>query len=98
MNDTIVIYRQPAITWPDGMISPEDFVAVVLHRQPFDPGRVGVDGSDRSVYVKNRTRDEAIEHFDCALPEPLAERCPYRHPDTDERCVLSAGHSGVHQI
>jgi len=61
MNDTIVIYHQPARDWPDGERSREDFVAVILHRLPFDPQRVGVDGSDRTIYVGNWTRDEAIE-------------------------------------
>lgn len=64
MNDTIVIYRQPARVWPDGERSREDFVAVVLHRKPFEPvqpNRAPDAGSDRSVYVGNRTRDEAIQ-------------------------------------
>jgi hypothetical protein len=63
--DTIIVYRQPARTWHDGARSPEDFVAVVLHRIPFArPGnRYPVDGSDRTVYVGNRTRAAAIAHL-----------------------------------
>lgn len=67
MNDTIVIYRQPPVTWPDGMRSREDFVAVVLHRKPFEPvqpNRAPDAGSDRTVYVGNPSRERAIEVFE----------------------------------
>jgi hypothetical protein len=60
--DTIIVYRQPARTWPDGERSPLDFVAVVLHRVPFarPSGRYPVGGSDRTVYVGNATREGAL--------------------------------------
>jgi hypothetical protein len=60
--DTLILHRQPAQTWPDGERSPEDFVAIVLHRVPFErpANRYPVDGSDRTVYVGNRSRAEAI--------------------------------------
>lgn len=61
--DTLIVYRQRAVTWPDGQTSPEDFVAVVLHRLP-NPrearGRALPLGSDRHVYLGNRTRAAAI--------------------------------------
>lgn len=63
--DTIIVYRQPARVWPDGERSPEDFVAVVLHRVPFarPANRYPVDGSDRTVYVGNVTREGALAHL-----------------------------------
>lgn len=80
MNDTIVIYRQPARVWPDGERSREDFVAIVLHREPFEPvhpNRASDSKQDRTVYVGNPTRDEAIrwiEERELLLAVPLAER------------------------
>jgi hypothetical protein len=60
--DTLIVYRQrESAPWPDGLRSPEDFVAVVLHRQPFArPHNRLPLGSDRTVYVSNGTRAEAI--------------------------------------
>lgn len=78
MNDTIVLYRQPARVWPDGERSREDFVAVVLHRKPFEPvqpNRAPDAGSDRTVYVGNGTREQAIreiEDHELLLAVPLA--------------------------
>lgn len=92
MNDTIVIYRQPERAWPDGMRSREDFVAVVLHRQPLHPRPYPVEGSDRTVYVGNRTREHAIQAFDDH------DRCPFKHVDTNQRCTLPAEHPGMHQV
>jgi len=64
--DTIIVYHERSQLWPDGMRSPAQFVAVVLHRVPFarpEAARRLPLGSDRHVYVGNRTRDEAIAHL-----------------------------------
>jgi len=60
--DTVIVYRQPARRWPDGMRSPADFIAVVLHRVPFarPMRKFPIDGSDRTVYLNHRTRESAI--------------------------------------
>ncbi len=93
MNDTIVIYRQAERAWPDGERSPEDFVAVVLHQKPFEPvqpNRAPDAGSDRTSYLGNRTRADAI----AALVEH--GRCRYRH-QSGWRCVRSDEHRGPHR-
>jgi hypothetical protein len=61
--DTIIVYHERERRWPDGMRSPEQFVAVVIERTPRARearGRVLPLGSDRTVYVDNRTREAAI--------------------------------------
>lgn len=93
MNDTIVIYRQPGRVWPDGVVTREDFVAVVLHRKPFEPvqpNRAPDAGSDRTSYIGNRTRDEAIEQF------AQHGRCRYRH-QSGWRCVRDIEHGEPHR-
>jgi hypothetical protein len=97
VNDTIVLYRQPELTWPDGMRSREQFVAVILHRKPFEPvqpNRAPDAGSDRTVYAKP-TREEAIRAFENHDPS-LWDRCGYTLQA--QRCTLADGHDGPHRI
>ena len=63
--DTIILYRQLPSTWPDGLRSPEDFVAVVLHHVPHARpyGEIPL-GSDRHVYIGNGSRAEAIRKLE----------------------------------
>jgi len=51
MNDTIIIYREPAKQYRDGY-KPECWVAVELHRNPEPYGRtVHVGLADRSTAI-----------------------------------------------
>lgn len=66
MNDTIVIYREPAEKYPDA-IKPEYWVAVVLHRKPFEPvhrNRAPDALQDRTVYPGLLDRDAAVSAFE----------------------------------
>lgn len=57
MNDTIVIYREPAVQYPDAY-KPEYWVAVVLHRKP-------VDNVARTAYCGRADRNAAISALAC---------------------------------
>lgn len=96
MNDTIVIYREPAASYADGAYKPELFVTTILHRKPFEPvhpNRAPDAAQDRTVYVGNFTREQAIEAV--VEHDEWIKRCRYRHV-SGARCKRHEEHDGPH--
>lgn len=66
MNDTIVVYRERAEQYHDAF-KPEYWVAVVLHRKPFEPvhpNRAPDAGQDRTVYAGLPNRSAAVSAYE----------------------------------